>query len=575
MQSVRSGPSTEYSLFCTVYVRPHSRMYPHSLEKKAMKRLLTVLAASVPLVAAVAYLPTASAEPQKNLLAPSHVTCSAPSVKAPAGTKVESVTAVAQAGGTIQGTGVLGGSVTGVPAYCDVTVTLTHPGDNDHAKVQTWLPASGWNGRFQGLGGSAFLAGDNGVALGTAIKGGYAAVTTDAGVGDALDTSWALNSKGQVNTALLKNFASRSQHEASVVGKEVVDGIYGKAPAYSYFIGCSTGGRQGYMEAQSYPDDYNGIVAEAPAINWDEFEVGTLWPQVVMSNEKTYPTSCEFNAFTSAAVKACDSIDGVKDGLIEDPNRCDFDPRKLIGTKVECDGKELTITAADATVVRKIWDGPRTPSGKKLWAGVPIGADLSGLAGSTTDANGNVTGAPFPVPAAWVQLWVAKDPSLAVTNVSYSKFAQLFKQSEAEYDKIIGTDNPDLSAFRKDGGKLLTWQGEADQFIPAQGTVDYHQQVVKATGSSKKVDDFYRVFLAPGTSHCGLNGIDGSTDGLSAMTAWVEHGKAPQTLPATLTNASGQSVTRDLCVYPQTSHYVGHGNPADASSFRCASPSRH
>ncbi|MBM9503212.1 tannase/feruloyl esterase family alpha/beta hydrolase [Actinacidiphila acididurans] len=539
-----------------------------------MKRLLTVLAAGVPLAAAV-WIPSASAQPRSTSAA-APVTCSTPSVQAPSGARVESVTAVRRAGGTINGTGILQGTVTDVPAFCEVTVTLTHPGVGDHAKVQTWLPLTGWNGRFQGLGGSAYLAGDNGVGMSAAVKNGYAATTTDAGVGDALDTSWALDSAGQVDTGLLTNFASRSQHEAAVVGKEVVDGIYGRHAAYSYFTGCSTGGRQGYMEAQRYPDDYDGILADAPAINWDEFEVATLWPQVVMNNEKTYPTPCEFNAFTAAAVKACDPRDGVTDGLVNDPARCDFDPRRLIGTKVVCDGKELTITAADAAVVRKIWDGPRTTSGTKLWPGVPVGADLTALAGLTPpDANGNVAGAPFPVPADWVRLWVAKDPSLDLPKITYSRFTQLFQQSEAEYDKAIGTDDPDLSAFAKSGGKLLTWHGQADQYIPTQGTVDYRKQVEREMGGSKQVDDFYRLFLAPGTNHCGLNGTDGSSDGLTALTAWVEHGKAPRILPATLINSSGQQVTRDLCSYPQVSRYQGHGDPSLASSFRCVSPHRN
>ena len=526
-----------------------------------MRRLLTVLAAGVPLAAAM-YLPSASAAPRTTSTT---VNCAAPSVKAPTGTEVESVTGVSRPGGTIQGTGVLQGTVTDVPPYCEVTVTLTHQGDDDHAKVRTWLPVSGWNGRFQGLGGAAYLAGDNNPGLATAVKNGYAAVTTDAGVGDALDTSWALNSEGRVNTALLKNFASRSQHEAAVVGKEVVDGIYGRGPGYSYFNGCSTGGRQGYMEAQRYPDDYDGILANAPAVNWDEFEVATLWPQVVMNNEKTRPTSCEFNAFTAAAVKACDTLDGVKDGLVDDPSRCDFDPRRLIGTKVVCEGKELTITAADAAVVRKIWDGPRTPSGKKLWYGTPIGADINALAGAD----------PFPVPAAWTKLWVAKDPSLDLSTITYSRFAQLFRQSQAEYDKVIGTDDPNLSAFRKSGGKLLTWQGDADQYIPAQGTVQYRERVERELGSATKVDDFYRLFLAPGTVHCGLNKGDGTTDDLGALTAWVEHGKAPKTLPATLIDADGRSVARDLCSYPQVLRYTGHGDPALASSFTCVTPSRY
>ncbi|MFI0901159.1 DUF6351 family protein [Streptomyces sp. NPDC020983] len=538
------------------------------------KRLLTVLAAGVPLAAAV-YLPTPSAAaPAGGSAAP--FACTTPSVQAPAGTAVESVTAVRQAGGTVRGTGILGGSVDGVPAYCEVTVTLTHPGDNDHATVRTWLPADGWNGRLQALGGSAFLAGDNGPGLATAVKNGYAATTTDAGVKDALDTSWALTSDGRVDTALLANFASRSQHEAAVVGKEVVGAVYGRSASYSYFTGCSTGGRQGYMEAQQHPGDYDGILADAPAVNWDEFEVATLWPQVVMNNEKTYPTDCEFKAFTDAAVAACDALDGVRDGLLNDPQQCDFDPRRLIGTTVECRGRQLTVTAADAAVVRKIWDGPRTASGRKLWAGVPVGADLTGLAGTTTDDNGDVTGGrPFQVPQAWVATWLEKDPSFDVSTLTYSRFTRLFQQSEAEYDTIIGTDDPDLSAFRRSGGKLLSWHGEADQYIPAQGTVTYRRQVEQEMGGSRRVNDFYRLFLAPGTSHCGLNGQDGSADGLSALTAWVEHGKAPGTLPATLVNDRGQTYARDLCAYPEVSRYTGHGDPSEASSFRCAAPARH
>ncbi|MEU9044931.1 MULTISPECIES: tannase/feruloyl esterase family alpha/beta hydrolase [unclassified Kitasatospora] len=537
-----------------------------------MKRFLIVLATGAALAAA--NLPMAAAEARSGSV-PATFSCSPVSVRAPAGTTVESVTALRQEGGTIDGTGVVGGMVTGVPAYCEVTVTITHPGDNDHAKVRTWLPLSGWNGRFQAVGGSAYAAGDNNVGLGTAVKNGYAGTTTDAGLGDAIDVSWALNGKGQVNTALLENLASRSQHEAAIVGKEVVAAAYGRGAAYSYFNGCSTGGRQGYMEAQRYPDDFDGILANAPAVNWDEFEVATLWPQVVMNNENTYPSACEFKAFTDAAVEACDPLDGVKDHLLNDAARCDFDPRRLIGTKVVCNGKELTITAADAAVVRKIWDGPRTASGRKLWPGVPVGADLSALAGTAPDANGVAKGAPFPVPELWVATWLKKQPSFDVSTITYDQFTQLFEQSRAEYDRIIGTDDPDLSAFRDSGGKLLTWHGQADQYIPTQGTVDYRRQVERTMGGTKRVDDFYRLFLVPGAGHCGLNKGAGTIDDLAALTAWVEQGKAPRTLPATLVDAAGQNVSRDVCAYPKVSRYTGHGDPAAASSFRCVLPSRH
>ncbi|MFJ4188325.1 tannase/feruloyl esterase family alpha/beta hydrolase [Kitasatospora sp. NPDC089509] len=536
-----------------------------------MKRLLTALAAGAPL-AAVLYGP--GVPPAAAGAAVAVHGCTSAEVEAPAGTRIESVTAVAHPAGTVDVPLTPAGPVRipDVPAFCDVTVTLTHPGQGDHAKVRVWLPQETWNGRLETVGGLAYAAGDYGSALAAAVKNGYAAATTDAGVGTYVDTSWALQGDGQVDTALLDNFASRSEHEAAVVAKEVIAAHYHRAASYAYFTGCSTGGRQGYAEAQKYPDDYNGILANAPAVNWPRFEVATLWPQVVMNEAKTYPTACEFKAFTDAAVQACDGQDGVEDGLLTDPDECGYDPRRLIGTTVECDGTQVTITAADAEVVRRIWDGPRTASGEKLWPGVPIGADLSGLAGTRVDpATGGRVGAPFPVPAGWVTSWVKKQPAFDVSTVTSAQFVQLFRQSEAEYDKIIGTDSPDLSAFRKAGGKLLTWQGTADQYIPADGTVQYRERVDRRMGGSKKVDGFYRLFLAPGTAHCGL---DSQGQDLAALTAWVEHGNAPQTLPVTLTTASGRTVGRDLCAYPMVSRYKGHGDVADASSFRCAPAAR-
>ena len=306
------------------------------------RRLLTITAAAVPLVGAAVYVPMTAfaAAPATTATAPSastNYTCAQFQLPAPDGTAVESVTAISVPAGTYQVPGAppLGGfPVADVPAHCEVTVTLTHPGLDDHAKVQVWLPQTGWNGRFQAVGGAAYQANDQGSGLAAGVKQGYAVATTDAGVSNAFDTSWALNSAGQINTGLLQNFASRSVHEMTVVSKQVVADVYGHAASYSYFNGCSTGGRQGYMEAQQYPNDYNGINADAPAINWNQFEVSTLWPQVVMSEEHTYPTTCEFNAFNAAVLKSCDKLDGVADGLISNPDACTFDPRRLVGTKI-------------------------------------------------------------------------------------------------------------------------------------------------------------------------------------------------------------------------------------------------
>lgn len=537
------------------------------------RRLLSLAAAGVPLaVAGAVYAPVgASAQPFRAAAAgtPSAFTCSAFQIPAPAGTTVESVAAVEVPAGTFQvpGTPPLGGyPVPDVPAHCEVTVTLTHPGANDHAKVQVWLPQAGWNGRFQGIGGAAYSAGTIGDVAG-AVKQGYAAATTDAGVDTSgLNPSWALDSTGRINTALLRNFASRSVHEMTLVGKQVVADVYSHAANYSYFNGCSTGGRQGYMEAQQYPTDYNGINADAPAVNWNRFEVATLWPQVVMNEEHTYPSACEFNAFNTAALKACDKLDGSADGLISDPSRCDFDPRRLIGAEVVCDGKEITITAADADVVRKIWDGPRDTDGKRLWYGLPVGADFNPLAANTT-IDGVTTGSPFIVPAEWVAYFVQKDPAFSSANLTYTRFDQIFAKARAAYDSVIGTSNPNLTAFRNAGGKLITWHGDADQLIPSQGTVDYRRRVDAVMGGTKKVDDFYRVFLAPGVAHCGLKG--GGADDMAALTAWVEQGKAPAVLHATLPTATGQSVARDVCRYPMVSRYTGYGAPASPAGFRC------
>ncbi|MFJ5921160.1 tannase/feruloyl esterase family alpha/beta hydrolase [Kitasatospora sp. NPDC092948] len=531
------------------------------------RRLLRLAAAGFSLAAAAAVNVPASAAPAAAGSAPPACAPVRPAV--PDGAAVASVTATPVPAGTFQvpGTPPLGGGqVADVPAHCEVTVTLTHPGANDLATVRIWLPESGWNGRFQAVGGSAYAAGNIG-SVAAAVKQGYAAGTTDAGVDTSgLDSSWALNGQGRVDTALLENFASRSVHELAVVGKQVVDGAYAHTAFHSYFNGCSTGGRQGYMEAQRYPTDFDGINADAPAVNWNQFEVASLWPQVVMNEQHTYPTACEFNLFNQAALKACDKLDGVADGLIGDPNRCDFDPRRLIGAKVVCEGKEYTIGAADAEVVRRIWDGPRDSDGRRLWYGLPIGADFLPLAASTT-ADGVTTGSPFVVPAQWVANFVQKQPGYSAANLTYPQFAEIFKKARAEFDPVIGTRDADLSAFRRAGGKLLTWHGDADQLIPTRGTVDYRKRVEDRMGGSAKVDDFYRVFLAPGVSHCALNDVDD----LAALTAWVEQGKAPDVLHATLPTADGRTVAREVCRYPMVSRYT-HGDPNAASSFRCVKP---
>lgn len=531
-----------------------------------MKKLMLLMATVVPLSAVVVAMPTSAASRPAQAAAVSR--CSAVHVAAPAGAAVESVSVTAQPGGTVtfpaSPLSPEPVTISGLPAWCDITVTVTHPGVHDHVAIKTWLPQqrSAWNGRFQATGGSAYQAGIFGAPLAAALKDGYAAAATDAGVGQSsIDVSaWALKPSGTVDKGLLKNFSTRSLHDMAVISKQVINAFYGKPAQYSYWNGCSTGGRQGYLEAQQYPRDFQGILADAPAVNWDRFAVATLWPQVVFNEEHVQPTQCELEAFNTAAVNACDTIDGVRDGIIDNPQECRWDPRRLIGTKVECEGKTLTITATLADVVRKIWAGPVAPDGSKLWYGPNKGASFLYLAKA---------GTPFVVADQWVKYFVERDPKFDVTTLTYRKFAQLFRDSERKYNDVIGTDDPNLSAFAATGGKLLSWHGQADQLVPTQGTVDYRKHVNEVMGGNRNVDRFYRLFLLPGVAHCG-GGIGlQPTDAFSQLVAWVEHGRAPATLATSLVSTDGTTITRDVCKYPEITQYDGTGDPHVAASYHC------
>jgi hypothetical protein len=466
--------------------------------------------------------------------------------------------------------------VTDVPAFCDVTVVLTHPGLDDRVRTEVWLPLTGWNGRFQATGGAGFAAGVFEQALAPAVKSGYAAASTDAGVGanPFSPASWALDQNGNVNHGLLVNYASRSFHEMSEVGEQVTASVYGRRAAYSYWNGCSTGGRQGLMEAQRYPEDFDGILAAAPAINLDRFGPAEMWPQVVMNAEHTYPTACEFEAFNQAAIAACDRDDGVTDRVISQPENCRFDPNRLIGQTVNCENRTVQISRADAEVVRKIWDGAKTRAGKRLWYGLLRGTPFGGLAATAAAPDGTRHGLPFPIADNWTKYFLQRQPDFDTSTIGYRQFERLFRQSQADYHAVIGTDDPDLSAFRDAGGKMITWHGLADQFIFAQGTVDYRQRVEADMGGARATDRFYRLFLAPGAEHCFGGTGPVPTDPLAAVVDWVEHGHAPDTLPAATTKSDGQTITRNLCRYPLVSHYTGHGDPNSADSYKCVRPTR-
>ncbi|KAI0803634.1 putative feruloyl esterase [Xylaria sp. FL0064] len=270
--------------------------------------------------------------------------------------------------------------------FCNITVSYTHPGQNDKVYTEAWLPTDNWNGRFQAVGGGGYAAGRfyiSYVAMEGAIADGYATITTDAGLGDSMDPStWALLSPGNVDLYDLQNLGSVSLSDEAEIGRSLIKSFYGKGPEFSYWNGCSQGGRQGLMLAQRYPTLYDGIAAGAPAINWNKQLATAQWPQQFMNIIDSYPYGCELDAITAAAISVCDGLDGFVDGIIAEVDACltSFSPFQLVGAYINCteaDGM-TPISSTAAKVVNATWGGPYTATGKPLWYGLNPGADITG-----------------------------------------------------------------------------------------------------------------------------------------------------------------------------------------------------
>ena len=449
---------------------------------------------------------------------------------------------------------------------CRVIATITHPPAGDRVRIFIGLPVTNWNGRFQGNGGGGFSGGSAGSLRGPMGRG-YAAGATDTGH-EGGSGSFALDADGRLNWQSIVDNAYLGIHDMTVVGKAVSKAFYGKAPRYSYFVGGSTGGRQGLMEAQRFPHDYDGIVSACPAIYFHRFVPGHLWAQVSMLAAKNFVSKSKLDAATAAAVAACDTADGVKDGVIDDPLRCGYDPKALVGTLV---GGE-PFTQADAEVVRRIWEGPRGQDGTFLWHGMERGADLSAVAGT---GGAPLSGKPFSITLEYFQYFLAQNPKWDWTTLTPGGFELLWKQSVEEFGAVFGTDNPDLTRFRDRGGKILIYHGLADQLIPAAGTIDYYKQVQQRMGGPRKTAQFARLFLVPGVDH-GFRGAGPAPAGqMEAIVRWVEEGRAPEKLMAERRDSSGKvNRTRPLFPYPQIAKYKGTGSTDDAASFAAGTPAR-
>jgi hypothetical protein len=398
----------------------------------------------------------------------------------------------------LRDTTILGTTAGSGPAHCAVRLVVTNPPSGDRVTVGVWLPDR-WNGRFQGLGGGGFSGGSPFTTPAGALRAGYAVAATDAGHAGG-GGSFAVGPDGTPDEQLIADFAYLGIHEMTVAAQELVRSFYGVPRFRSYFNGCSTGGRQGLMEAQRYPADYDGIAAGAPAINWTRLQAAQLWGPMLMRLAHHEVPPCVLTAVTRAAVRACDPLDGRTDGVIGDWRDCHFDARTLIGAETACG----TVTATDADIINKIWDGPRG-----FWYGLERGADLTVL---------NDASQPFRITDEWYRYWLGQD----WRTLTYEQYLR----SATPYQDVMATDDPDLSAFRAAGGRLVVWHGTADQLIPVRGSVDYFRRLGDA-GS------FARLFVAPGVAHCGGGPGAAPRDPLGAVVRWVEKGVAPDRLAGT------------------------------------------
>ncbi|KAJ4387812.1 hypothetical protein N0V93_008415 [Gnomoniopsis smithogilvyi] len=431
---------------------------------------------------------------------------------------------------------------------CDVNVTLSHGTSGDRVRVEVWMPLNNWNGRFQATGGGGFVAGTFGQAMAPQVAAGFAASSTDAGIPAGTSMTGVIG-----NQQLYQNFQSLSVHEMALVGKDIVRQFYGRAASFSYWNGCSTGGRQGYVEAEVFPTDFNGILAAAPAINFNRFSAASLWPTVAQASMGGFMDQCTFQVMRNAHIAACDvtADDSVRDGIIQNPFTCNFNVMSMVGAQATgC--ASGTITAQQASAYASILAGPRAVNGTQLWYGWLPGTNFT--LGSA---------------ASWTGNFIVQQAGLSNGTINAANFEQVFDRSVQFFNNNLSATNANLTPFKNAGGKLLTWHGLYDNMIFPSGTLDYHQRVINTLGGANNVDSFYRVFEAPGVGHCG-NGVGPvPLNPINSLVDWVERGIAPETLPAMKVNGS-QIIRRNVCRVGFSPRFMG-GDANVAQSWTCQS----
>jgi hypothetical protein len=459
----------------------------------------------------------------------------------------------------------------GVPEHCRITGVIAPA-----IRFEVNLPTA-WNRRFymHGNGGFAGETPETGARpryRAAALRNGFVTASTNTGHDAATEpvASFAVNAQKRID------YAFRAVHLTATEGKRIAAAYYGHPPAYAYWDGCSTGGRQGLISAQRFPADFDGIVAGAPVLAFVNTVTQSLWNGLVLTDT---PVPIEKMKLVAEAVYArCDAKDGLKDGLIDDPRNCDFDPARHVAQCAAGQDAPTCLTAAQSAAIKKIYSGV-TSNGRPAHFGYPVGAEVTGASftGSGAPENG------------WDQWLIVKPGEKSRQHLYGESFVKYFAFPKADpnYDvrtfdfdkdlprlnearRLLDATDPDLSAFRSRHGKLLMYFGWADTALPPLMGIDYYEKALAKNGAG--TPDFFRLFMVPGMFHCrGGVGTD-RFDPLTALINWVENGAAPLTLTASRVEQGKVVRTRPLCPYPQVARHSGSGSIDEAANFACRNP---
>jgi feruloyl esterase len=463
-----------------------------------------------------------------------------------------------------------------LPSFCRVAMEST-PHADSRIQIEVWMPMGGWNGKLQAVGNGGFGGYISYAGLAAAVGEGYAGASTDTGhSGRFTDSAWALGHPEKIT-----DFGYRAIHVMTVAAKAAIKKFYGENARRSYFGSCSNGGRQALMEVQRFPDDYDGVIAGAPANFWTHLLAGGLWDaQTLTAAPGSYIPSSKLPAIAAAVNRACDAQDGVTDGVLNNPRKCHFDPASLL-----CDGAESRscLTAAQVTTLRKLYEGAHDSRGRAIFPGFLPGAE-TGEDGWTAWITGSAPGKSlvFTFATGFFSNLVYDDRSW---NYRTAHLDDAVRAADAKLARVLNATDPNLADFEARGAKLILYHGWNDPAISALNTVNYFDSLVRVLGA-KEVNSFVRLYMVPGMQHCGGGpgavwfgpGAPGRGDAQHdirvALEQWVEKGTAPEAIVAARFTDNDPSkavgTTRPLCPYPESAKYKGSGNMNDAANFVCS-----